>query len=216
MSATLQSIATEGWWGGGTALPMPTAPVLIATAQGPTSVLLSWDFCAYAQHYLVYYRLVGATSWTQFGTTHNGPTCTIVGLVEASAYEFKVAVVNPSAPAGVDSNIAGASTTASAVAPVEIAAPFDFYLLAISGDGVAVETLQYEDVYGQLEVNNIMSMDGQEFGQYVKNYFFIPDGIMTGIAEGQIAKDINDTRLRIIAVETFDDHQEITMRRINP
>lgn len=100
--------------------PQPTAPVLTAAAASATAADLAWDFGAMISYFEAYYRVVGAGTWTKWGTTFTGGSTQITGLTAATAYEFKVVAYNPAALSGVDSNTVSISTMAVADLPDEV------------------------------------------------------------------------------------------------
>jgi hypothetical protein len=110
MSATLQSVTTEGWWGGGTALPAPTAPVLVAEILGPTSCRLTWGPGVLAASFQPKYKLAVDSVYTNFGSAISAATVIITGLTASSAYNFKVTATN--ATGSTDSNIEAKTTGA--------------------------------------------------------------------------------------------------------
>ncbi|OJX65648.1 MAG: hypothetical protein BGO95_02000 [Micrococcales bacterium 73-13] len=95
----------------------PDAPTGLTPTAGDAQVALSWTAPAPGDSpitdYIVEFRLVGAPSWSTFldgtGTT---PSATVTGLVNGSAYEFRVAAESAYGPGPVS---AAVQATPSAV-----------------------------------------------------------------------------------------------------
>lgn len=65
-----------------------------STAQTVSSITVGWTKNSIATKYIVSYRLVGNTSWTNMATLGDVATTTINGLAEETSYEIKIIAYN--------------------------------------------------------------------------------------------------------------------------
>ncbi len=199
----------------------PSAPTnCAAAAVSSTSNRITWDMVTALTKPVLGYEVHRSATQGGVYTLVSGASLiqdlefTDSTVLAGSTWWYKVRAKNDFGY-GAFSDADSATTPAAAVAPTAIEPPFDFYLTSNSGDGSPVYTLQHSQVQGQLDVINIFVSDGMEGGQYIKKWLFIPNKILTGIAEGQRVM-MGTTELKIDAFEDLDEHQEITLRKVNP
>jgi titin len=111
-----------------TALTLPAAPTLAATATSATTVALSWNPLASATSYLLERSSDAGTHWST-ASTQTGTTFADTGLTADTAYQYEVFTLNAtgSSAASTVANVttilgspAGFNVTASASSPAEI------------------------------------------------------------------------------------------------
>lgn len=112
-----------------------TAPVLIATAAGPNSVLLSWSPVSPVTHYTIIYGTSPGIPLYGAANVGNVVSYTISGLAGGTAYYFQVAGVNGCAP-GPFSSEASVGVTGAFIATAP--AP-GFNILGIATPSATVE-----------------------------------------------------------------------------
>ena len=89
-----------------------------------------------------------------------------------------------------------------------------FYSIESAGDGNPLQTVLYSDVAGDLELSSSRTNENDQYGHPVETFLFIPRKKLTGVSFGVRALSSTDSFI-VQAVETYDDHQEIVLRKVN-
>lgn len=121
MSATLQSVATEGWWGGGVLIPVPTAPILSLVVSSDIEILLDWTSGEYPEYYKLKRKKTDGGTYEYIGGDDNHRFYNINSYVDTNldpdtSYTYAIEIYNVSGNAtSIEKTI---STLATASVPL--------------------------------------------------------------------------------------------------
>lgn len=90
----------------------------------------------------------------------------------------------------------------------------NFYTVSTTADQTVSETALYLNVAGQLDSEILRVNETDQYGAPINTYVFFPNKILSGISFG-IKVTSGSTTYIVQTVETFDDHQEIILRKVN-
>jgi hypothetical protein len=94
------------------------------------------------------------------------------------------------------------------------AVKLSFYTVTTPADGEPVETLLHEDISGTLETDRQIVSENVNQTSFVQLLVFYPGSILSGLTTGM--KVTSDTAAYVVQYEeTYSDHQEIYLRKVN-
>lgn len=108
------------------------APILVVDAVEAHSATLNWTVLGEETSWTVEYKKLSDTTWTTFSTNYTTTSCTITGLIAATAYQFRVGAI-----CGEETAYASAATTTEC-APYEVTLTQDFAEDFNSGSGIPI------------------------------------------------------------------------------
>lgn len=91
---------------------------------------------------------------------------------------------------------------------------FTFSTVSTTGDASVTEVALHSNVCGTVQQERVTPRDAAELADIEMLHIFFPTKILSGITKGTKAVDSAGTAYRVLYEETFDDHQEIYMRRV--
>jgi hypothetical protein len=94
---------------------------------------------------------------------------------------------------------------------------FSFYSVTTTGDGEMSEVSISASVDGRIETEEQMISEDPNQTIFTQLLIFYSDKILDGIVTGvKVVDDDDGTEYLVQYEETYDDHQEISLRKINP
>ena len=93
-------------------------------------------------------------------------------------------------------------------------ASLTFSTIVTTADESVIETAVASDVSGDLQLQTVQRVKGEQIDTSVEMYAFYPARKSTAIVKDLKAESATAEYV-VEAVEEYDDHQEITLRKVN-
>ena len=91
---------------------------------------------------------------------------------------------------------------------------FTFYSMASTSNKTIVETALYEDLFCVMErVTNRGRSEQEQRGAVIEEFVLFPSEILEGVEYGTNVVN-SESRFLVQFVEVLDDHQEITIKKV--